>query len=75
MPASNVVPFQPTVAATLRIIREVAQDSARIRLGPAMPTVFSVGVSLRQILNCLKNGFISEGPHLDDVGFVCCELE
>lgn len=76
MPESNVIPFQHRPASILRIIREVAQDSARIRLGPAMPAVFAHGyVSFRQILNGLKRGVISEGPHLDEFGLTVCELE
>lgn len=76
MPESNVIPFQHRSASIVRIIREVAQDSERIRLGPAMPGVFAYGyVSFRQILNCLKKGEISEGPHIDEFGLTVCELE
>lgn len=76
MPESNIVPFQPRPESILRIIREIAQDSDRIRLGPAMPAVFSHGyVSFRQILNCLKKGVISEGPYMDEFGLTVCEIE
>lgn len=73
---SNVVQFQPKRVSLLRIIHEVAQDSSRIRLGPAIQAEFATGpVSLRQVINCLKNGKISQGPYQDSYGLTCCELE
>ena len=73
---TNVMPFQPRIPAILRIIRDVAKDSSRIRLGPAIQAEFAAGpVNFRQVGNCLQKGRISQGPYQDDYGLTCCELE
>ena len=73
---SKVVQFQPRIPSILRIIREVVQDSSRIRLGPAIQAEFATGlISFRQVMNGLQKGQISIGPYPDDYGMTCCELE
>lgn len=76
MHTNNILPFQPKASSVLRIIREVARDSSRIRLGPAIQAEFDNGaISVRQTINCLQQGALIQGPYTDDYGLTCCELE
>jgi hypothetical protein len=78
MAENNVVPLRMTRAAALGMIRQLAEDSARI-------VIVSHGrkrqrerkITRPQIEFCLRKGFIDEGPFLNEHGnwqsTMCCQ--
>lgn len=73
---NNVIPFRAKPQHILQLIRDLSQDSGRILIAPAAQMQFDRRmVSMRQVVNCLRNGRINQGPYLDDYGLTCCEME
>lgn len=72
---ADIIPFPSKPHGILRIIQSLSKDSSRLRIGPAAKGQFdSRAITFRQVLNCLKNGTFSDGPHHDEHGCICCEL-
>ncbi len=73
---SNVVPLQPKPQRTLNLVRQIAKESSRIFISRnAEEAMARDGVTMRQVLLCMAKGSISEGPHCDEYGLTCLELE
>lgn len=73
---SNVVPLQTKPQSTLNLVRQIAQDSSRVFiLHTAEEAMARDGVTTRQVLRCIAQGSISQGPYCDERGLTCLELE
>lgn len=71
---TEFVPFPLTPAALLRVVRELAADTARIDFAQAQEKAQGV-VNLQHALRVLRDGRVSLGPYVDLHGNTCCELE
>lgn len=62
--AAEIVPLKLTAPVARRLIREIAQDSARVVVvGHGQKRRRQRNVSFKQIIDCLLKGTISEGPY------------
>lgn len=59
----NVIQMELTPPLALRIIKEIAQDSAKVSFTDhAMKRMRARHITTSQVLRCLKHGSIAEGP-------------
>ncbi len=74
--ATVVIPLDLTPATALRIVKEVAADSSRVRFTPhAKERMALRKITNRQVLQCLRLGFIVEGPSRDIHGKWVLKME
>lgn len=72
----NVVPLQTKPQRILTLVRQIAQDSSRVFISrTAEEAMARDGVTMRQVLRCMAEGSISQGPYYDEYGLTCLELE
>lgn len=71
----NVKSFAMSVQFAEQIIRETAQDSSRVVI-PEPPDMgaWEATVTVRQVLRCLEDGDIVEGPEVNEFGHLECVL-
>ena len=69
MPETNQAPVNLTILEALRVIRELAADSASvITLRHAQQRMRQRGITRMDIERCLQRGSITEGPFMNDHG-------
>ena len=67
----NIIPIRLNDTNALRIVREIAKDSANVYvLAHAKTRMSQRSITLKQVLCCLRSGHICESAHLDIKGDV-----
>lgn len=70
---TDPIPFPMAPDTVLRLVRELAADTARINFQQALEKAQGP-VNLQHILRVLRDGRVSQGPFVDPHGNTCCEL-
>ena len=66
---AEIVPMQLSAPAALKLIKALAQDSANIVVvSHTAKRQKQRKITRRQIETCVRNGFIDEGPFMNDKG-------
>jgi len=66
---ADIEPFRMSKPRALKMIKELAADSDKIVLvGHAKKRTKQRSITRPQIETCVRNGYISEGPFLNDHG-------
>jgi hypothetical protein len=69
MPWPDQQPAKLSPVDALRLVRELAADSANVGLTQhCRARMHGRDITLRQILTCLQKGIITEGPAIDTYG-------
>ena len=69
MGMANIIPIRLNDANAIRIVRSLAAKSSDVYLlQHARERMRQRGITLKQVLSCLRSGFISECAHVDIKG-------